>query len=277
MERVSAKEKGRKKLIRDKANALKEAPPRRAPSKSVIKQAGRYHAIETAKKQLNEARQTVTPDQEQQPYTAADKVESYAVNLAHEIVPPSRYQPKEQYGNVSHGETHYSDPQPAKAPTLKERMRRQMIEEIKQERAEASRERSKNLSLGETSFDDELKPDARPKEQLRRSTIRKDKRKQKEVSDRESSAHVQYPSKGKPERVTQPSETIISSKRRKGQRQKALPQTSSASAKTELAKKQGKGAVSLYGKMIDAPIVARAMQTIAMAEALGLDRRNNNE
>ena len=44
-----------------------------------------------------------------------------------------------------------------------------------------------------------------------------------------------------------------------------------------LAKKQGKGAVSLYGKMIDAPIVARAEQTIAMAEALGLNRRNNHE
>lgn len=44
-----------------------------------------------------------------------------------------------------------------------------------------------------------------------------------------------------------------------------------------LAKKQGKGAVSLYGKMIDAPIVARAEQTIAMAKALGLDRGDNDE
>lgn len=44
-----------------------------------------------------------------------------------------------------------------------------------------------------------------------------------------------------------------------------------------LAKKHGKGAVSLYGKMIDAPIVARAEQTIAMAEALGLNRRNDDE
>lgn len=44
-----------------------------------------------------------------------------------------------------------------------------------------------------------------------------------------------------------------------------------------LAKKQGKGAISLYGKMIDAPIVARAEQTIAIAEALGLDRRDDNE
>lgn len=45
----------------------------------------------------------------------------------------------------------------------------------------------------------------------------------------------------------------------------------------ELAKKQGKGAVSLRGKMIDAPIVARAEQTIKAAEALGLDRRDSNE
>ena len=40
----------------------------------------------------------------------------------------------------------------------------------------------------------------------------------------------------------------------------------------ELAKKQGKGAIALRGKMIDAPIVMRAQRTIAMAEALGLGR-----
>ncbi len=39
-----------------------------------------------------------------------------------------------------------------------------------------------------------------------------------------------------------------------------------------LAKSQGKGAISLYGKMIDAPIVNRAKQTIAMAQALGMGR-----
>ena len=39
-----------------------------------------------------------------------------------------------------------------------------------------------------------------------------------------------------------------------------------------LAKAQGQGAISLKGKMIDAPIVARAEQTIAMATALGLGR-----
>lgn len=40
----------------------------------------------------------------------------------------------------------------------------------------------------------------------------------------------------------------------------------------ELAKSQGKGAIALHGKMIDAPIVARAEQTIAMAQALGMER-----
>ena len=39
-----------------------------------------------------------------------------------------------------------------------------------------------------------------------------------------------------------------------------------------LAKSQGKGAIALHGKMIDAPIVARAQQTIAMAKALGMSR-----
>lgn len=41
-----------------------------------------------------------------------------------------------------------------------------------------------------------------------------------------------------------------------------------------LAKQQGKGAIALHGKMIDAPIVARARRTIAMAEALGLRRED---
>ena len=39
-----------------------------------------------------------------------------------------------------------------------------------------------------------------------------------------------------------------------------------------LAKEQGKGAIALRGKMIDAPIVTRAEQTIAIAQALGLRR-----
>ena len=44
-----------------------------------------------------------------------------------------------------------------------------------------------------------------------------------------------------------------------------------------VAKEQGKGAIALRGKMIDAPIVARAQRTIAMAEALGMDWRRQDE
>lgn len=43
------------------------------------------------------------------------------------------------------------------------------------------------------------------------------------------------------------------------------------------AKAQGKGAISLRGKMIDAPIVTRAERTISMAEALGLGKGTGNE
>lgn len=39
-------------------------------------------------------------------------------------------------------------------------------------------------------------------------------------------------------------------------------------AASEYAKEHGRGAVSLFGKMIDKPIVMRAQQTIAMAEAI---------
>lgn len=40
----------------------------------------------------------------------------------------------------------------------------------------------------------------------------------------------------------------------------------------KLAKEQGRGAIALHGKMIDAPIVARAQQTIAAAVELSLGR-----
>ena len=43
------------------------------------------------------------------------------------------------------------------------------------------------------------------------------------------------------------------------------------------AEEEGKGAISLRGKMIDLPIVKRAERIIAMAEMLGLHRRKCNE
>ncbi len=41
-----------------------------------------------------------------------------------------------------------------------------------------------------------------------------------------------------------------------------------------LAKEQGKGAIALRGKMIDAPIVSRAQQTLAAAAALGIRKED---
>ena len=41
------------------------------------------------------------------------------------------------------------------------------------------------------------------------------------------------------------------------------------------ANEQGKGAIALHGKMIDAPIVARAERTISMAHSLGIGRGDN--
>lgn len=43
------------------------------------------------------------------------------------------------------------------------------------------------------------------------------------------------------------------------------------------AHEQGKGAIALHGKMIDAPIVARAQQTIAMAEEMGVGKAVQHE
>ena len=44
-----------------------------------------------------------------------------------------------------------------------------------------------------------------------------------------------------------------------------------------LAHEQGRGAIALHGKMIDAPIVARAQQTIAMAEEMGVGKAVHHE
>ncbi|MBQ2061139.1 MAG: CoA ester lyase [Oscillospiraceae bacterium] len=44
-----------------------------------------------------------------------------------------------------------------------------------------------------------------------------------------------------------------------------------------LAHEQGRGAIALHGKMIDAPIVARAQQTIAMAEEMGVGKAVQHE
>ena len=39
-----------------------------------------------------------------------------------------------------------------------------------------------------------------------------------------------------------------------------------------MAKEQGRGAIALRGKIIDAPIVARARRTLEMAREIGMER-----
>lgn len=255
MERSKAKEAGRKITIREKANAQKDKPPRKAPTKEVIKQAGRYHAIETAKKQLSEAQQAIAPDQEQQPYTAVDKVESYAANVVHEVIQPPDHPPQRQHGNVSHRETHSRNSQSAKAVTPKECMRRQMVQEVKKRKAEANREQAKNLSHGETSFEATEPSPAMPKDHMRQSYLHDQKRKQETArnSDKPISdlAEDNLPTfQNRSSAVRQEQANNISQYRRTredrkqitGQRQRALPrETSSAgTSKAQIVKEQGR-------------------------------------
>ena len=255
MERSKAKEAGRKKAIREKANALKDKPPRKAPPKEAIKQAGRYHAIETAKKQISEAQQAIAPDQEQQPYTAVDKVETYTANIVHEVIQPRAQPPHRQHGNVSHRETHSRKSQSTKAVTSKERMRRQMVQEVKKQKAEASREQTKNLSHAETSFEVTEPPPAMPKEQMRQSYLHSQKRKQeatnssdKPISNRTDNDLPTIQKRSTAVRQEQVNNTSRYRRTREdrkqitGQRQKALPrETSSAgTSKAQTVKEQGR-------------------------------------
>ena len=250
MERSKAKEAGRKKAIRDKANALKDKPPRKAPTKEAIKQAGRYHAIETAKKQLSEAQQAIAPDQEQQPYTA-----TYTANFVHEVIQPPAQPPHRQHGNVSHRETHSRNSQSAKAVTPKERMRRQMVQEVKKRKAEASREQTKNLSHRETSFEVTEPSPAMPKDQMRQSYLHSQKRKQETARSSDKPVSVlpendlpTFQNRGTAVRkeqannISQHRRTREDRKQITGQRQRALPRdTSSAgTSKAQIVKEQGR-------------------------------------
>ena len=255
MERSKAKEAGRRKYIREKANALKDKPPRKAPTKEAIKQAGRYHAIETAKKQLSEAQQAIAPDQEQQPYTAVDKVESYAANVVHEVIQPPDHPPQRQHGNVSHRETHSRNSQSAKAVTPKEHMRRQMVQEVKKRNAEASREQATNLSHGETSFEVTEPSPAMPKDQMRKSYLHSQKRKQETahssknpisalpendlptIQKRSTAVRQEQVKNSSPQRGTREDIKQIT-----GQRQRALPRdtTSAGTSKAQIVKEQGR-------------------------------------
>jgi hypothetical protein len=183
MERSKAKETGRRKYIRETANALKDKPPQKAPPKETIKQAGRYHAIETAKKQLSEAQQAIVPEQDQQPYTAVDKVEDYAGSIVNATIYQTNFPPLRQHGNVSHRETHSRNSQAAKAVTPKERMRWQAVKEARKDKPEAAKHGPQNVSHSETHLEaTQPVQTPKPKERMRRQMVQEVKQKKAEES-----------------------------------------------------------------------------------------------
>ena len=256
MERSKAKEVGRKKAIREKANALKDKSPRKSPAKEAIKQAGRYHAIETAKKQLYEAQQAIAPDQDQQPYTAVDKVEDYAGSIARDLVqlpvPASERRRQEVKKNAFHRETQKASASSLKKPSAKYLMRREAVKEYKR-KYQAEKH---NSFHHETQFEpDEAEKSAeRTKEQMRRAYVRKireqtcfpyisEKDADTQLFSRESFAHTpKRREKIAPAQHTTSTAAQPNPIRSTGQRQTALPRNTSAAAtpKAQIIKEQGR-------------------------------------
>jgi len=133
-------ERKKKEAVRGKH--IKEKPDSKLTPKAAMRRAGRYKAIEAARKQVQEAQQ-----QDQEPYSATDKVESYTVGAVHEIIRYPRHE-----NNPFHRETDYREaPEPKarpshtytqreaptpKTPTPQERMRREMVREYRQTKAD---------------------------------------------------------------------------------------------------------------------------------------------
>ena len=137
-------ERKEKEAVRGKH--IKEKPDSKLTPKAAMRRAGRYKAIEAARKQVQEAQQ-----QEQEPYSATDKVESYTAGAVHEIIRYPRHE-----NNPFHRETDYREaPEPKarpshtytqretttpKTPTPQERMRREAVKEYRQAKAEQVRD-----------------------------------------------------------------------------------------------------------------------------------------
>ena len=256
MERSKAKEAGRKKAIRDKADALKDKPPRKAPAKEVIKQAGRYHAIKTAKKQLSEAKQAIAPEQDQQPYTAVDKVEDYAGSIVNEAVqlPVSTLERsgRDAKKNAFHRETQKASASSLKKPSPKYLMRREAVMKYKRKH----QAEKQNSFHHETQFepDEAVKSAERIKEQMQHAYVREIREQMNLPPTSESGTEAQQFSRGisahNPKRWEEralarhetSAATQSNSVRSAGQRQTALPRNTSAAStsKTQIVKEQGR-------------------------------------
>ena len=133
-------ERKEKEAVRGKH--IKEKPDSKLTPKAVMRRAGRYKAIEAARKQVQETRQ-----QEQEPYSATDKMESYTAGAVHQIIRYPRHENNpfhretdyrealEPKARPSHAYTRHEAPAP-KVPTPQERMRREAVREYQQAKAD---------------------------------------------------------------------------------------------------------------------------------------------
>ena len=154
---------------------IKEKPDSKLTPKAAMRRTGRYKAIEAARKQVQEARQ-----QEQEPYSATDKVESYTAGAVHEIIRYPRHE-----NNPFHRETDYREaPEPKARPsytytqreatsrkplTPQERMRREAVKEYRQAKAE----QRNNSFHHETDYAEAPAPNApTPQERMRREAVK---------------------------------------------------------------------------------------------------------
>ena len=113
-------ERKKKEAVRGKH--IKEKPDSKLTPKAAMRRAGCYKAIEAARKQVQEAQQ-----QDQEPYSATDKVESYTAGAVHEIIRYPRHK-----NNPFHRETDCTEAPAPKAPTPQERMRWEAVREHRQ-------------------------------------------------------------------------------------------------------------------------------------------------
>ena len=99
-------ERKKKEPVRGKH--IKEKPDSMLTPKAAMRRAGRYKAIEAATKHVQEAQQ-----QDQEPYSATDKVESYTADAVPEIIHYPRHE-----NNPFHRETDYREaPEPKARPS----------------------------------------------------------------------------------------------------------------------------------------------------------------
>ena len=138
-------ERKKKEAVRGKH--IKEKPDSKLTPKAAMRRAGRYKAIEAARKQVQEVQQSAAPQQEQEPYSATDKLESYTAGAVHEIIRYPRHENNpfhretdyrgapEPKARPSHTFTQRETPTP-KTPTPQERMRREAVQEYRQAKAD---------------------------------------------------------------------------------------------------------------------------------------------